>query len=94
MSDGMPMFFGIVLAPRARDVCPTLGLMFECSCSCPSVLVLVPVFEYSSVGECSNARAIECWWSSARRARARVLVLVLVPDCFRARAHVRVLECR
>ena len=84
MSDGMPMFFGIVLAPRARDVCPTLGLMFECSCSCPSVLVLVPVFEYSSVGECSSARVREC--SSCSSVRAQVLV-VLVLECSSTQVH-------
>ena len=87
----MPMFFRIVLAPLARDVCPTLGLMFECSCSCPSVLVLVPVFEYSSVGDCSSARVFEC--SSCSSVGAQVLscsrALVLPCSC----SSARVLEC-
>ena len=65
--------------------------MFDCSCSSPSAIVLVPVFEYSSVGDCSSARVFEC--SSCSSVGAQVLscsrALVLPCSC----SSARVLEC-
>ena len=110
----MRMLFRILLAPRTGCL-PTLRAHVRVLVLLLD-LVLVPVLEFSSVGECSSARVLEC--SSCSSARVQVLVvldcsfssalvnvlvsrsccaharvLVLVPECSRARARALVLEC-